>query len=503
MVIDIRYQLMPPLSPEEYAALRADIAERGVLIPVEYDEEGNILDGFHRVQICQELGLDWPRVMRPGLTEGQKLEHAWRLNLARRHLSREQKQGIAVRLRQEGWTQERIAQALAISQGTISMWFNEFINANKLAEPNRIEGKDGKQYPPRKVRQPSTPAAGDTEAAMSTELEASRLTDTQLQRVQADDFEADAASLSPINVERVTTSATPLSPMVTDTPHRAIESAQKFLTDGGELPPAPHDQSPHHEAPDHTAGHWLTLLTELYAALHSLDDRQDMIIISPSWSQQTRADYLQQCLYVISKLQGMQQALTICADNAPSRRGEGGDRVLAESVVASINALERQGEDKGDDGRSSAMDAEEHDYGSLPHESIQRHRPLCTADEVSGRREIDKTTAGRPQSSGGETIPAEISMVGGAQEDRHEQNDDAADIGIGTPVAVSTMSHAGTGTDGPVWDHRRGVIARVKALRAEQRSFLDIATILNAEGMATFTGQGRWHPGMLQRLLKA
>jgi ParB-like chromosome segregation protein Spo0J len=113
--MDGRYQVMPALSAEEYAALKADIEEHGVLVPVEYDDEGNILDGFHRVQICQELGLDWPKVVRQDLTDAQKIEHAWTLNLARRHLSREQKQSIAIRLRRDEWTQERIAQTLSVS----------------------------------------------------------------------------------------------------------------------------------------------------------------------------------------------------------------------------------------------------------------------------------------------------------------------------------------------------------------------------------------------------
>ena len=52
----MKYQVMPPLSPEEYAALKADIATRGVLFPVEYDEDGNILDGHHRVKACGGWG---------------------------------------------------------------------------------------------------------------------------------------------------------------------------------------------------------------------------------------------------------------------------------------------------------------------------------------------------------------------------------------------------------------------------------------------------------------
>lgn len=41
----MKEQVMPNLSPEEYAALKLDIQEQGVQIPVIYDEQGHILDG--------------------------------------------------------------------------------------------------------------------------------------------------------------------------------------------------------------------------------------------------------------------------------------------------------------------------------------------------------------------------------------------------------------------------------------------------------------------------
>ncbi len=81
------YQLMLPLSTEEYGALRADIQVRGIQVPVEFDEDGNVLDGHHRVLIANELGLtDFPKVVRRGMTEQQKQEHVLKLNIARRHL---------------------------------------------------------------------------------------------------------------------------------------------------------------------------------------------------------------------------------------------------------------------------------------------------------------------------------------------------------------------------------------------------------------------------------
>lgn len=39
------FQPMPPLAEAELAALRADITERGVLVPVVVDQHGRLLDG--------------------------------------------------------------------------------------------------------------------------------------------------------------------------------------------------------------------------------------------------------------------------------------------------------------------------------------------------------------------------------------------------------------------------------------------------------------------------
>lgn len=86
------YQCLDPLSPEDFKTLEADILERGVLIPIEFDEDGNVIDGHHRLMICVKHGItDYPTIIRRGWTEQQKRTHARRMNLARRHLTREQR----------------------------------------------------------------------------------------------------------------------------------------------------------------------------------------------------------------------------------------------------------------------------------------------------------------------------------------------------------------------------------------------------------------------------
>jgi ParB-like chromosome segregation protein Spo0J len=80
------YQLLDKLKPEEEAALTKDIAERGVLIPVEVDEDGNILDGHHRAAIADKLGISYETETRHFETEEKKREHVLKINLFRRHL---------------------------------------------------------------------------------------------------------------------------------------------------------------------------------------------------------------------------------------------------------------------------------------------------------------------------------------------------------------------------------------------------------------------------------
>jgi len=81
-----KYQLLERLRDEEYAALEADIDKRGVLVPVEKDEDGNTLDGHHREEIAQRLGKPYETITRTFETEQEKREHVIKLNLARRHL---------------------------------------------------------------------------------------------------------------------------------------------------------------------------------------------------------------------------------------------------------------------------------------------------------------------------------------------------------------------------------------------------------------------------------
>lgn len=153
------YQVMPPLTDEEFQALKADIGSRGVQVPVEYDEAGAILDGHHRVQACYELGISqWPRLVRHGLTEEEKRRHARRLNLDRRHLDREQRRTlIAHELRDRPEASNRsIANGLGVSHNTVNSVRDEMESTGQI---DQLPARQGRDRRVRRITQfvPATP----------------------------------------------------------------------------------------------------------------------------------------------------------------------------------------------------------------------------------------------------------------------------------------------------------------------------------------------------------
>lgn len=153
------YQVMPPLTDEEFAALKADIAARGVQVPVEYDEMGNVLDGHHRVQACFDLGIThWPRLIRHGLAEDEKRRHARRLNLDRRHLDREQRRSlIAAELKESPVTSDRaIGVGLGVDHKTVGAVREQMESSGEIPQLAERQGRDQRL---RRITQfvPSTP----------------------------------------------------------------------------------------------------------------------------------------------------------------------------------------------------------------------------------------------------------------------------------------------------------------------------------------------------------
>jgi len=114
------------------------------------DDRGEVLDGYHRLEICKELGItDYPTIIRVGMDDDEKIEHILALNLARRHLRREQRQELVATLRKEGWSLRRIGETLNVSKSTTARDLATVPNGT-VQLPDRIVGKDGKSRPARK-----------------------------------------------------------------------------------------------------------------------------------------------------------------------------------------------------------------------------------------------------------------------------------------------------------------------------------------------------------------
>ena len=145
----MKYQVMPDMAQDEYDALKEDIAERGVMIPIEFDEDGNVLDGHHRMKICAELGIeDYPKIVRSGMSETEKWTHARKLNMARRHLTREQRREmIRAQIKDTPELSDRqIAKMLGVSHSTVGIIRRELIESGQVDESTTSLGSDGKEY---------------------------------------------------------------------------------------------------------------------------------------------------------------------------------------------------------------------------------------------------------------------------------------------------------------------------------------------------------------------
>lgn len=146
---DYPYQVMPNLAIEEYEALKADIAARGVQVPIEFDEDGNVLDGHHRLRACAELGItEYPTITRKGMTEDEKLLHAYRLNTARRHLTADQMlTTVADVLRRfPDKSNREIASILGISHPTVGKYRRQLEQMGQVEKVTTRVGTDGKRY---------------------------------------------------------------------------------------------------------------------------------------------------------------------------------------------------------------------------------------------------------------------------------------------------------------------------------------------------------------------
>ncbi len=143
-----KYQVMPDMPTDQFEALKVDIEARGIITPIDLDENGNILDGHHRFRACKELGIsDFPTMIRPGMSEEGKRMFARKSNTMRRHLTRKQmREIIAGQLRETPqWANNLIGKELGVDGKTVKTVRESLEATSEIPKLNSFVGADGKE----------------------------------------------------------------------------------------------------------------------------------------------------------------------------------------------------------------------------------------------------------------------------------------------------------------------------------------------------------------------
>lgn len=161
------YQLLPRLSDDEFAALREDIRENGIRVPIDVDEDNNILDGHHRSWIAAELDIDAPRRVVSGLDDQGKRNHARAVNALRRHLSIDQRRDQVAQMRAEGQTIQAISTTLGVPKSTVGDDI-QAISETGITSPATITASDGRERPATYTRKETTKVEESTTVDLDT-----------------------------------------------------------------------------------------------------------------------------------------------------------------------------------------------------------------------------------------------------------------------------------------------------------------------------------------------
>ena len=152
------YQFLPRLSDDEYTSLEKSIREHGIQVPIVVDENGSVIDGHHRKEIADRLGLPCPRNTAGDLDETGKRTLACSLNLDRRHLNREQKREvIAKSLTADPQLSDRQhAERVGASPTTVGNLRSTLEETGELSKLDSRLSADGRERP---ATRPTTTAA--------------------------------------------------------------------------------------------------------------------------------------------------------------------------------------------------------------------------------------------------------------------------------------------------------------------------------------------------------
>ena len=141
---------LPNIDTRLYAALRADIARRGIVIPLFFCAvTGKCLDGQIRLEIAKELGIKKIPVVYVGnLSEEERLDLRIVLNGLRRQLSREQLATLiewTLRKAPDA-TDREVARNTGADHKTVAAARRRLRSVGEIPQHDKRKGRDGKLY---------------------------------------------------------------------------------------------------------------------------------------------------------------------------------------------------------------------------------------------------------------------------------------------------------------------------------------------------------------------
>lgn len=149
-----KYQVMEELTAEEYAELKESIRQKGILLPVEIDQDGNVIDGYNRSQIAKELQaegitVDVPTRQKVYKNEEEKRETAYILNMKRRQLDKDGKKRIAEKMLKEfpAKSNRQIAEVVNLNHETVGAIRKKLESGGEIRHQDKVVGKDGVSQP--------------------------------------------------------------------------------------------------------------------------------------------------------------------------------------------------------------------------------------------------------------------------------------------------------------------------------------------------------------------
>lgn len=146
---------LPPLTAEEYTALLDSVDQLGQLVPILLDENGHVIDGAHRMRVCDELEIE-PETKT---VTGDPHEVRLAVNSVRRTISAAtRRQAIdAEIMRDPGRSDRAIAAIVGVSGHTIAQHRAAAEERGQLLRLEHRVGRDGKTQPAHKPKKAPEP----------------------------------------------------------------------------------------------------------------------------------------------------------------------------------------------------------------------------------------------------------------------------------------------------------------------------------------------------------